>query len=314
MKYTFNVIGMDRCEIDLVGTFRDNWHDFQQSRTLQPPIITAKSLLKAGFDKTDLNQLEQAIGGIPKLIIESGNGKGNRRSFFRIHCPGLFMMPLYAHGKFAARAELYSTWFALQRYPLANFQVLLKAAFGFDWQGEQLSRLDLCVDVPQSFSSFAAPIDQHCYVCRGDFDQSASDKYESTRYFGSHDRTCLRIYDKVLDLRKSKTGIHATIAHRNLNSLGGSDCTRIEYELNRRTLSRKGINSFSDLRDKLPSLWPWLTTNWLRLTDKPNTADVRSDDLPVWPVWQLVQGATLAPNTLLDLGSICLPSDVALLN
>lgn len=150
------------------------------------------------------------------------------------------------------------------------------------------SRLDVCVDfhVPGGISE--QWIDKHI-VSRADKVRKHLDKSTLQTFYvgGLATSIQMRIYDKSVEVRNSgKTW---------MQKVWQTDCDedvwRIEFQLRREVLREFNMESISDVRDGLRSLWSYLTEKWfsLRETDSEHTSR-----RTVCPFWEAVQAAGLS--------------------
>jgi len=117
--------------------------------------------------------------------------------------------------------------------------------------------------------------------------------FESGRFsgfvFGQGSRISARLYDKTLQITKSKQDY--------LKDLWWSEgwdrqsqVWRLEFQVMRPVLVEVGISSFNDLVGSLETLWKYATTNWLRLV-LPGKDQTKSR-WPDHPLWEVLQGVT----------------------
>ncbi len=100
----------------------------------------------------------------------------------------------------------------------------------------------------------------------------------------------LRIYDKVLELKKNKSKQGLFAALWNQSEFDNTPITRIEFQLRRQVLKQMSINSLADLETKKCGLWSYCSKEWARLSlfdiDRRNR---HQDRAVIHPFWEYVQ-------------------------
>jgi hypothetical protein len=148
---------------------------------------------------------------------------------------------------------------------------------------EKLSRVDLCLDLPDvPMNEFCSAYQDERYICRAR-GRGCHENQGVTLYWGKRP-SLLRIYDK-----KAEIMVHADVEKIALMEkrrwFGIPECaTRVEFELGRESLKRHGIDSPDDYFTKRADLLSYLCTEWFRLTanmvDRTNTS--RAEIHPLW--------------------------------
>jgi hypothetical protein len=170
------------------------------------------------------------------------------------------------------------------RFGYGMIKAVIKA-LGGSIKDCKLSRVDLAIDLPGvGIDLFLNALDQDCYITKA----RSTLKYQSgcaTLYLGkktSKIRCC--IYDKLC-----KDGGDTKALPALLMRWGGellSEAIRVEFRLRREALLWSGIDSVDDLFEKEGDLLNYLTTDWLRFTDRPvdrkNKNQARAKTLPLW--------------------------------
>lgn len=137
---------------------------------------------------------------------------------------------------------------------------------GFIWEIDKLSRLDLCVDIDVDFDEFEFQISWDRIVCRANYINSW--EHPTTIYIGRPQSIQAKIYDKGLEE-------------------GGDNVkTRIEFMLRRRWLREHNLNHLEHI--DLNRLWKYLTSKWLRITQRLPDGK-HYDQLGLWHVWKQLQ-------------------------
>lgn len=172
-----------------------------------------------------------------------------------------------------------------------RFTQLLQA-MGFLMHWHQVSRVDLCVDLPgQPVEPFIEAALSFAYVSKA--------KRGSPHYAGPHEwegwshgtgPVHMRVYDKLREVKQSQdwAKLEALMQKR----WGGvvPDCaTRVEFQLRRETLrDRWQVSTIEDYKQKRRQILEWLTSDWMRLVSgatkavRENRNQTRCPTLPLW--------------------------------
>ncbi len=151
-----------------------------------------------------------------------------------------------------------------------------------------VSRLDICCDFSTSVVFGQLSVDSWISQSRKRHSYSEGENF-SGYVFGQGSPISARLYDKTLEIRKSKKDYMKDIwwgegwdRH--------SQVWRLEFQIRRSVLVEQGISSFDDLLAILNSLWRYATQNWLRLV-LPGEDKTRSrwPDHPLWIELQEVE-------------------------
>jgi hypothetical protein len=160
----------------------------------------------------------------------------------------------------------------------------LIAMMGGEIAWERLSRVDLCLDMPgQIIAPFRAAFEENRYVTRAK-GKGYREGPGLTLYIGSAP-PLLRIYDKLNEvMRGNDGGKQSLMAYHRWGGVQPDAATRVEFELTRDALRRRGIDSVQDYYNRRGDLADYLCRDWVRFTTiKPDrTHTTRAPTLPLW--------------------------------
>lgn len=155
--------------------------------------------------------------------------------------------------------------------------------FGTIHESANVSRIDLFVDFVSSENMESW--DRHAWVTRA----SAINQYSVEREFsgwtiGAGGVISCRLYNKTLEILKQskKTYLYELWYRAGWNGL--DPVWRLEFQLNRKVITQKGLQKLSDVLNHLNGLWSYATTEWLRLT-LPNPEDQTRSRWPIHLLW-----------------------------
>lgn len=183
---------------------------------------------------------------------------------------------LWEHG-FEGAFNKFMKWFCKQ-----NIKVI----------DTRISRLDICLDTDEiaftendinSFITRANKIARH-YID----DDYYTNKNFSGFTIGRGSKLSCRIYDKTLEIQKSKKKWFKDIWKAN-NWNDTRRVWRIEFQIRRKVLKELSIDSFHDIKPNLKELWGYLTQKWLVMKEKS-----KDKNMSRWKThsnWLLVQNA-----------------------
>ncbi len=139
---------------------------------------------------------------------------------------------------------------------------------GMRVQNEQISRMDLAVEVAVPVATFATKFYEGAVVSR--FKRSAL--YRSVQgvvegFSCGTGPLMMRVYDKRKELRDSKADSKAEIMASRRAGFG-EDCTRVEFQLRGEFLKKYDIRTFADWMFKRGALMDYLTIYHTRLVDE----------------------------------------------
>jgi len=151
----------------------------------------------------------------------------------------------------------------------------------------KVSRLDICCDFTTIVGFGELP--EVGWISRSNKRTSYFENEQFSGFvFGQGSRISARLYDKTLEIKKSKKDY--------LRGLWWSegwdrDCQvwRLEFQVMRSVLVELGILRFDHLVGSLDELWKYATTNWLRLV-LPGKDKTKSR-WPSHPLWEELQQA-----------------------
>lgn len=151
-----------------------------------------------------------------------------------------------------------------------------------------VSRVDLCADFTTECDLDGLP--QHHWVTRA---LSLARYYEGKRFsgyvFGQGGPISCRIYDKTLEVKKSKkTYLFPLWKQQGWD--GESPVWRVEFQMKSEVLRECRVRTMGQLMDQMNSLWCYCTTQWLRLCD-PSDA-INQSRWPVAPLWSAISEVT----------------------
>jgi len=96
----------------------------------------------------------------------------------------------------------------------------------------------------------------------------------------------LRIYDKVLELRKTRNMLKQDLLERYRWGGPQERAARVEYQLRREALKQMGVNSVGDYMRLRRNVLHYLTSDWFRLVaevpDQENHNVARTETHPLW--------------------------------
>lgn len=217
-----------------------------------------------------LRSLELRKHRLAGKVIEICEGGKDGPDFYDIAIMREEMFRIHVYKKsingFGVRVICYSG--LLSRYGLKRSKRIVRnflRDIGFHWKRHQVSRIDLCVDLPVPWEDFRQRIDLRQFVCRAK--KLAFNKYPSTLYFGEAKSIQAKIYDKALQRGEDRI------------------LTRVEFSLRRKWLRANKLHKVNQL--DLEELWKRLTTEWLRITKRK--PDGKHYNLEIWHVWEQVQ-------------------------
>lgn len=150
----------------------------------------------------------------------------------------------------------------------------------------KLSRVDICLDIPgETMEPFDKAYYEERYICRAK----------------SHARLCsggitvqlgtyplmLRIYDKKAEVQKKNNPTQ--LLGMQINRWGGQmpeSAIRVEFELGRDFLKKKGVDSVDDYYRKRAALLKYVSHDWIRFTqnqvDRENKNQSKAKTLALW--------------------------------
>ena len=152
-----------------------------------------------------------------------------------------------------------------------------------------VSRIDACVDFSTSFD--LESISRHDWVTRAKrISQFVENGVFTGWSIGLGGAISGRLYDKTEEIRVKNKSYFEEI-WRDLGWDGNTPVWRLEFQVKRDALRNfKELNT-SDYLLLSGQLWPYLTTEWLRLT-RPSEVDETRSRWPTHPLWEQLQAVT----------------------
>ena len=151
-----------------------------------------------------------------------------------------------------------------------------------------LSRVDLCLDLPgQGIAPLKSTFNASQYASLAKRRRSGSfDGHGETFMFGEYPLQ-MRVYDKIARLG-SKPASMEMMRVRRWGGLIPDAATRIEFQVNREALKKRGIGTVEDYFAKRADLAFFLTTRWFRLLVREPTSGNQTR-APVLPLWEKIR-------------------------
>jgi hypothetical protein len=169
-----------------------------------------------------------------------------------------------------------------------NMMLSMLGMVGFRISETHVSRVDLCVDLPNvSVSEFVTPfINDWCLKRARKWHVHGEGKFKDTTGFSVGTDIHLRVYDKLTEVKDDLYKLGVMIARR----WGGKKpetATRVEFQIRREPLKNQfHVDSVDDLFKRLPDMAAWLTSQWFRLTqgepDRDNRNESRATTSSLW--------------------------------
>lgn len=168
-------------------------------------------------------------------------------------------------------------------------------------EGEpSVSRADLFVD----FCTFYHPGDfPPCYVARAQkLATYAEGQHHTGITIGMGGHIGFRLYNKTREVRNRYVPYLYELWDKQ-GWDGSRPVWRAEFEVKHEALKEFSLTGLPELVKNCPSLWRYLTTQWLRLT-VPNPSDSHRERWPTHPLWEKLSSA-FDTNTLQPMLSRC---------
>ena len=152
-----------------------------------------------------------------------------------------------------------------------------------------VSRVDICCDFTTSID--LGELSQDSWISRSNKRHSYRESgVFSGLVFGQGSPMSARLYDKTLEIKKSKKDYMKDIWWGE-GWDRRSKVWRLEFQIQRSVLVDQGVSSFDDLLATLNTLWEYATQNWLRLV-LPGEDKTKSR-WPNYPLWTVLHNADL---------------------
>lgn len=224
-------------------------------------------------------------------------GKGQGFYKYKIECKDFYIC--FMQKDIKKNSPIYVRFMSeyIWKYGYSNcYNLFFKWFENFNVQisGNRVSRLDVCFDTDeisfcpedkQKFVTRAKKIDMHYIEEKMKID---SEHYNGNIFTGfvvgrGSPLSC-RIYNKTLEVKKSKTWFYKIWESYNWNS--ENNVWRIEFQVRRKVLKELSINCYEDIKEKIEQIWAYYTQKWLILKEKENKNISRC---PISEKWILVQ-------------------------
>lgn len=154
----------------------------------------------------------------------------------------------------------------------------------------KVNRLDVCMDVMLDDGEIRSSMTDENIVCRS---KDTTNRYHMRKInaieIGGISSTLkARIYDKPLELKKSgKDWQWAVWGMEGPEDLPKDKrIFRVEFQLRREKLKEVGYGDLSDVLERIPDLWDYLTRKWLRFADDSSKHHTMQTVLPWWEIVQ----------------------------
>ncbi|SHH98993.1 hypothetical protein [Desulfofustis glycolicus] len=103
----------------------------------------------------------------------------------------------------------------------------------------------------------------------------------------------LRIYDKVLEIKRNGTKQSLFASVWGKEEYNESHVTRVEFQLRKNVLKQFQVKSLEDLRNRQDGLWKYCTRDWSKLSEQPVDRKNRHQDrIKLHEFWHLVQSVS----------------------
>lgn len=289
-----------------------------------PPSITAPANcirpLRHGVDSLYLSypgQLDRDVAWLLQGLKEAAQSFDPRTEARASYSNGTYDFAVLGRGRGRFAFVLEDGWFHIELsnasatvLPLAHVQVRseyltavgmeeaiaaldqLLPEFGEVKGSANLSRIDLFVDFTTDLALTAMPGGHWVKRCR------KRDIHEDRDYvtgitFGAGNEISARLYDKTLELQKSKKDYLKPL-WRAQGWEEGQTVWRMEFQVRREGLPDSLKIPASETVPLLGSLWAYLTTEWLRLA-VPSASDETRSRWPTHPFWEALAQVWTAP-------------------
>lgn len=271
--------------------------DWQGSRILDL-LKVAKEQAQEKFEPVPFS-----IGGVTKAILHPNGKKGGYRYHLQVGDIDLFFSNHKATGDTPnVFVEIGS--FSLHESGLNTIEVKIEGWISFmggSVVGQNLSRVDLAADFIGADLAALGIDNPALWIVRAkDNGQFRHNGQTNALTFGKG-MVMLRIYDKRLELRKSRSSAKEELFNERWQD-AEHPVTRVEFQLRKRFLKMVGIRDLIALHTHSNKLWEYLVHRWFRIAaeavDRDNSARVRESKLH--PFWQLVQAVSWYGNQAVE--------------
>ena len=166
----------------------------------------------------------------------------------------------------------------------------LLTCLGFETISDVVSRVDLCVDLPNvNMMPVQKCVEDERIICRaGKYGEFGTFESMETYYRGKGPMM-VRIYDKANEVKDDPIKKAVMVKMRWGDEV--DEAVRVEFQLRRKTLSKRfSIKSTDELFKNLGTISKWSTEKWFRLTDRrvdrKNKNQSRARNCEFWNVVQ----------------------------
>jgi len=143
------------------------------------------------------------------------------------------------------------------------------------------SRLDLCVDVLLPGATWTAQLDQH-FVTRARGTDTHRKNGDLSGFSIGKGAASARIYDKAREIREKSHKDWMFDVWKLPAVPEGHRVVRVEFQLRRDMLREGKLQTWEDVRERLPRAWAYCCRRWLRLVVNPKVHHTQQEPLPWW--------------------------------
>ncbi len=233
------------------------------------------------------------LNGYPALVSPGGArlGKGNKGPFmpWRVKWQGMVLLiadrpePHRTLPSMVVRADGTSCLMARSEKLWARAGNLVTALGGAVVR-ERLSRVDPCLDLPGvDIAPLKRAYLQERFITRAKDHHMDAGSRGTTIYIGTGPQ--LRAYDKLAELgNRGNDEKRALMAFHRWCGIEPEAAMRVEFELGRKALTDRGIDTVSDYFERRADLVRYFAHDWVRFTkSKPDrTHTTRATTSPLW--------------------------------
>ena len=142
------------------------------------------------------------------------------------------------------------------------------------------SRVDICVDVLLPASEGYPELNRQ-FMTRAQDGAVRTQARKLISFVFGKDEMMGRIYDKALEIpRSGKTWMYDIWKIDAVPR--GYRAIRVEFQMRREQIKKLGCDSWEQTRERLPQLWRYSTTKWLRLVDNAKLHHTQQSVVPWW--------------------------------
>lgn len=163
--------------------------------------------------------------------------------------------------------------------------VRMLQALGAELEPIKVSRLDPCVDILLRESDWRRDIEAGLVTRARDINPYTQHRELTGFAIGKND-IAARFYDKPVEIARQSRKVW-------MFDIWGTDAPpeehriiRIEFQLRREKIKRLGVDRLDQLDDRLPGIWAYCVTKWLRVAENASLHHTQQRLRPWWPVVQ----------------------------